>query len=121
MVEASEQHTACAVEETIGDSAYGDGQTRQAFHDAGRVLIAKVPPVTNRGFFPKTDFQIDLGTMTCTCPAQQTTDDFHPARAGGGAFHFATVVCAACPQRAQCVPADAVDGRSRCIPRRLYS
>jgi hypothetical protein len=49
VVEASEQHTECVVEETVGDSAYGDGQTRQAFHDASRVLIAKVPPVTNQG------------------------------------------------------------------------
>ena len=67
------------------------------------MLVAKVPPVTNQGFFPKTDFQIDLETMTCTCPAAQTSDDFHPARAGGGAFHFAAAVCAACPLRRRCV------------------
>jgi Transposase DDE domain len=103
MVEATEQYTECAVEETIGDSAYGDGHPRQAFHDAGRILIAKVPPITNQGFFPKTDFHIDLQTMTCTCPAQQVTDDFHPARAGGGAFHFAVAVCHACPLWRQCV------------------
>jgi transposase len=103
MVEASEQNTGCVVEETIADSAYGDGQTRQAFHGAGRTLIAKVPSVTNQGFFPKTDFQIDLGTMTCTCPAQQVTGDFRPARVGGGTFHFETAVCGACHLRAPCV------------------
>jgi transposase len=103
MVEASEHHTECPVEETIADSAYGDGQTRQEFHDAGRVLVAKVPPVTNQGFFPKTDFRIDLNTMTCTCPAQQMTDDFHPAGGGGGAFHFPAPVCAVCPLRPRCV------------------
>ena len=29
---------------TLGDVAYGDGGTRQSFADAGRTLIAKVPP-----------------------------------------------------------------------------
>ena len=43
LVEQSEENTGIAVEETIGDAAYGDGGTRQAFADAGRTLIAKVP------------------------------------------------------------------------------
>ena len=42
LIERSEQTTGMAVEETIGDGAYGDGATRQAFADAGRTLIAKV-------------------------------------------------------------------------------
>ena len=44
LVERSEEGTVSAVEETIGDAAYGDGGTRQAFADAGRTLIAKLPP-----------------------------------------------------------------------------
>ena len=43
LVERSEEGTVSAVEETIGDAAYGDGGTRQAFADAGRTLIAKLP------------------------------------------------------------------------------
>ena len=43
LVERSEENTGIEVEETIGDAAYGDGATRQAFADAGRTLIAKVP------------------------------------------------------------------------------
>jgi transposase len=103
MVEATEEHTECPVDQTLADSAYGDGQTRQAFHDAGRVLIAKVPPVTNQGRFPKTMFTIELQTMSCTCPAQQQTNDFRTASRGGGAFHFEADVCHACPLRRQCV------------------
>ena len=55
LVEQSEENTGIAVEETIGDAAYGDGGTRQAFADAGRTLIAKVPgrpqkrPLPQRG------------------------------------------------------------------------
>ena len=60
MIEATEAATGCAVEETIGDCAYGDGGTRKAFHDAKRTLVAKVPTMTNQGCFPKTDFTLDL-------------------------------------------------------------
>jgi hypothetical protein len=102
LVEASEAATGTAVAETLGDCAYGDGATRQAFADAGRTLIATVPALTNQGRYPKSDFAFDLETMTCTCPAGQTSDDFRRAQRGGGTFRFAASVCAACPLQAQC-------------------
>jgi transposase len=102
-VEETEAATGCAVEEAIGDCAYGDGQTRQQFHDAERTLVAKVPTMTNQGCFPKTDFTLDLEARICTCPSGQTTDDFRPRGAGGGLFHFAATICASCPLRARCV------------------
>ena len=43
LVEASEANTGVPVAEAMGDAAYGDGDTRQAFADAGRTLIARVP------------------------------------------------------------------------------
>ena len=43
LVERSEANTGVPVEEVLGDAAYGDGDTRQAFADAGRSLIARVP------------------------------------------------------------------------------
>ena len=58
LVEQSEENTGIAVEETIGDAAYGDGGTRQAFADADRTLIAKVPGRPRKAHFPKEDFQI---------------------------------------------------------------
>jgi transposase len=103
LVEQTEANTGCAVEETMGDCAYGSGETRQAFADAGRTLVAKVPAATNQGCFPKTAFALDLEATSATCPAGQTTQDFKPSPTGGGQFHFAAVVCAACPVRAQCV------------------
>ena len=102
VVEASEQATGCAVEETLGDCAYGDGVTRQQFADAGRKLIAKVPAVTNRGRFPKTRFRIDLEAQTCTCPADQVSH-LQQRPKSGPIFRFAAAVCAACPLRSQCV------------------
>jgi hypothetical protein len=103
VVEATEVRTGCAVAETIGDCAYGDGATRQQFADSGRALVAKVAAIRNQGHFPKTRFQIDLDAGCCTCPAGQVSRSFRAARQGGGVFRFATVVCSACPLRALCV------------------
>ena len=60
LVEQSEANTGVPVEEAMGDAADGDGDTRQAFADAGRTLIAGVPDRPNRSHFPKEDFHIDL-------------------------------------------------------------
>ena len=103
VVETSEALTGCLVEETIGDCAYGDGATRQQFAAAGRKLIAKVASVTNQGRLPKTDFALDLEAKSCACPAGQVSRDFRPKARGGGVFHFAAAVCAACPLRPDCV------------------
>ena len=70
LVEQSEENTGIAVEETIGDAAYGDGGTRQAFADAGRTLIAKVPGRPRKDHFPKEDFQIDLAAGACHLPGR---------------------------------------------------
>ena len=40
LIEASEENTGLEVEETIGDCAYGGGNTRQAFADENRKLVA---------------------------------------------------------------------------------
>jgi hypothetical protein len=45
LTEASETNTGLEAEETVGDCAYGDGDTRQEFADAGRKLVVKVPNV----------------------------------------------------------------------------
>ena len=103
LVEQTEQATGCAVGETLGDCAYGDGETRQSFAEAGRTLHAKVPTMTNGGRFPKTAFHIDLAAGTCTCPGGQTTTDLRDVAGHRQGFHFAATVCVACPLRAQCL------------------
>jgi hypothetical protein len=102
VVEASEAASGCPVDETMGDCAYGAGETRAAFAASGRMLVAKVPAVDNQGCFPKTAFRIDLEAGTCTCPNGQTTAELRRAQDGGGMFVFATETCAACPLRAHC-------------------
>jgi len=103
LVEQSEATTGCAVAESLGDGAYGDGATRRAFADAGRTLIAKVPAEGTTGQFPKRAFVIDLVAGTCACPGGQQTVDLRPLKGGGGLFHFAAAECGACPLRPRCV------------------
>ncbi len=121
LVERSEANTGVPVEEALGDAAYGDGDTRQAFADAGRTLIARVPGRPNRKHFPKDDFRIDLAAGTCTCPAGQVTRKLLPAGKRTGstgrthrlqAFRFDAAVCGACPLRSQCVAGSSGLGRT---------
>ena len=120
LVEASEASTGSVVEEAMGDAAYGDGGTRQAFADAGRRLVAKVPGRPDRKHFPKNDFHLDLAAGSCTCPAGQVTHAIVPAgkrtdRTGRvyrlQAFQFDGAVCGVCPLRSQCIAAQGRQGR----------
>ena len=104
LVEASEANTGVPVEEAMGDAAYGD--TRQAFADAGRILIARVPGRPDRKRFPKDDFVIDLAAGSCTCPAGNVAWTMAPAGRRTGqtgrtyrlqAFRFDAAVCGVCP------------------------
>ena len=122
LVEQSEANTGVPVEEAMGDAAYGDGGTRQAFADAGRILIARVPGRRpNRTHFPKEDFRIDLEAGSCTCPAGNVTRTILPAGRGTNsagriyqrvAFRFDAAVCGVCPLRSQCVAAAPGTGRT---------
>ena len=109
------------VEQSLGDAAYGDGDTRQAFADAGRSLIARVPGRPNKTHFPKEDFRIDLKEVTCSCPAGQVTRDLRPLGTRTGptgrvqrlqAFRFDATVCGACPLRPRCVAGSSGKGRT---------
>ena len=121
LVEQSEANTGVPVEESMGDAADGDGDTRQAFADAGRTLIAGVPDRPNRSHFPKEDFHIDLEAGTCTCPAgnvarrivsfgTRTGPTGRTHRLNG--FRFDGAVCGVCPLRSQWVAGSSGLGRT---------
>ena len=105
----------------MGDTAYGDGGTRQDFADVGRKLVARVPGRPNSNHFPKDDFVIDLVAGACTCPAGQVTRHRVPMATHTGltgrtyrqeGFRFDGAVCKACPLRTQCTSARAGVGRT---------
>ena len=121
LVEQSEANTGVPVEEAMGYAAYGDGHTRQAFADAGRTLIARVPGRPNRSHFPKEGFRIDLEVGFCTCPAGEVTRTIIPAGRRTDqmgltyrleAFRFDAAVCGACSLRPQCLAAKPGTGRT---------
>ena len=120
LVEQSEANTGVPMEGALADAAYGDGDTRQGFADAGRALIARVPGRPNRKHFPKEDFRIDLEAGACTCPAGQVTGTIVPVgkrtdRTGRvhqmRAFQFDGAVCGVCPLRPRCIAAKGRKGR----------
>jgi Transposase DDE domain len=104
-VERAEENTGQSVEQTIGDCAYGGGPTRQTFAEAGRELVAKVPQeASNKGFFRKSAFELDLIHDTVTCPGGKTATKFTTGSDGGKQFHFG-MQCRGCDLRAQCTSA----------------
>ena len=121
LVEDSEANTGVPVKETLGDAAYGDGDTRQTFADAGRTLIARVPGRPNKAHFPKEDFRIDLEAGTCTCPAGQVARTIRPSGTRTDSkgrlhllkgFRFDGAVCRPCPLRPQCLSGSSRKGRT---------
>ncbi|NMB77375.1 MAG: IS1182 family transposase [Myxococcales bacterium] len=105
LVKDAEANTGCPVDTTIGDCAYGDGNTRREFADAKRKLVAKVPS-RPQGQLSKDQFIIDLDNGCVTCPAGHTTrtcanvkNNKHVAKR----FYFPADLCAACPRRSECV------------------
>jgi hypothetical protein len=94
------------IQTLLGDMAYSDGDVREAVEEAGADLVAKVPPITNAGRFPKTDFDIDPVAGRVVCPAGQITTDARAVTDHKGrpavVFHFSSDTCAACPLRDQC-------------------
>ena len=102
LVEQAEKNTGLAVQDTTGDCAYGGSPTRQAFADADRELLAKVPQEYSRnGMFAKSAFKIDLENDSVTCPAGQIVTRFHLTPAGEKRYSFGSL-CAGCPLRSQC-------------------
>jgi hypothetical protein len=120
MVEQAEANAEFVAEEVVGDCAYGDGETRKAFAEAGRKLVAKVANRRGGAQFPKEDFRIDLETMSCTCPAGHETRKVVSISSGDRygapgsplrAFRFDAAICDVCPLRPSCMRARLGKGR----------
>ena len=95
--------------EIYGDSAYGSGEARAAYRDAGHDTIIKPKPLQPAvaGGFTLNDFTISEQDGTVTCPAGDTRPMSSKRTVTFGAL------CAACPLRDRCTTAK--DGRSMTI------
>jgi transposase len=94
------------VREMLGDTAYGDGDTRVAVEAAGVKVTAKTQPPATTGKFLKTDFVIDPDAPSARCPAGNTTTTVFWQRDHKRrrviALQFAAEVCGVCPLRECC-------------------
>ena len=95
--------------EVYGDSAYGSGEARAAYRDAGHDTVIKPGPLRPAvpGGFTIDDFTIDEQAGTVTCPAGVTRPMSKTRTVTFGA------ACHGCPLRELCTTAR--DGRSMAI------
>ncbi len=112
LVREAEDNAGVSAETVVADCAYGDGLTREEFAEAGYDLLARAPGRPRSDRFVKEDFRIDLGSMTCTCPAGQVTADLRAMgsrrlrsgeRIRDRYFRFNRAACAGCELRPRCV------------------
>ena len=95
--------------EVYGDSAYGSGEARAAYRDAGHDTVIKPKPLQPAvpGGFTLDDFTINEDERTVTCPAGHVRPMSSKRTVTFGAL------CAACPLQDRCTTAK--DGRSMII------
>jgi len=97
------------IDETLGDCAYGSANNRRDFLDAQRSLVAKQPPLRNRGQYTKDDFPADPYSGARTCPAGHSAAPGLHTRSWRGEkvkvrfYHWPAKTCTACPLHEQCL------------------
>ncbi|HEY3282441.1 MAG TPA: transposase [Armatimonadota bacterium] len=108
-IERVEETTGQAVEQAVGDGAYGSGATRQALscacarlQEAGRELVVRAPRESRPGgHFPKSALTLDLEGGAVTCLAGQTKPTYVQERDGGRLYQFGAARTD-CPLGNQC-------------------
>ena len=92
------------LEEVLGDTAYGDLETRESIAALGAEVVAKAPPGTRKGMFDRRDFRVDPRRGVARCPAgkRSTRRDALTGDDPGWRYVFSRKDCSPCPLRAQC-------------------
>ena len=106
LVHQAAKNTGIPVRKAIGDCAFGDAATRQAFDDAGIDLSAKVPSPPANEPFHRSRFVLDLTSKIATCPVGHTTSETNYAYHRNGTteqFQFPLSVCQSCPHKEECL------------------
>jgi len=89
----------------LGDSAYGDSETRERLEQRQVELLAPVPgPPPAAGRLGKGDFALDLAAGTATCPAGHVQPIGEPVASGQRYVCFPKALCNACPLEPRCAP-----------------
>lgn len=93
-------------ERILGDSAYGDQQTREDMQQRGVEVLARVPEGEVREErIGKREFQIDLEAATVTCPQAHVVAIPQQARRDDErVVNFGAKHCNDCPLKSRCAP-----------------
>jgi hypothetical protein len=113
-----QQPEALRPDRILGDSAYGDQQTREDMQQRGVGVLARVPEgEVSAERIGKREFQIDLEAGTVTCPQGHVVAIPQRARRGGErVVNFGVGRCNDCPLKPRCAPY--AGGRKLTIARR---
>jgi transposase len=92
------------IEEVLGDTAYGDLETRESIAALGAEVVAKAPPGTRKGMFDRRDFRVDPSRGVTRCPAGKRSIRRNVVTGNdpGWKYVFSRKDCSPCPLRAQC-------------------
>ena len=92
------------LEEVLGDTAYGDLETRESITALGAEVVAKAPPGTRKGMFDRRDFRVDSSRGVARCPAGKRSIRRNAVTGNdpGWQYVFSRKDCSPCPRRAQC-------------------
>jgi hypothetical protein len=111
LVTESESHTGCAVEQVLGDTAYGSMEVRESLGE--REVIAPTVKPTHGRPIGKADFGVSPEEDCVVCPEGQATRRYSRVKVVyGGArvrvkrFAFDKAICRACPRSEECIGRD---------------
>jgi hypothetical protein len=108
IIKRVEAQTGVTVERAIGDGAYGSGKNRAACDNYPDHVVDLVSPLAQPSDpeVDKSAFDIDLDTLTATCPQGHTTPGQRAGKQDGQQlwlFTFPRATCEACPLFERCV------------------
>ena len=88
----------------LGDTAYGNTETRAEVEALGVEVVAKVPPGTRKGMFALEEFRIDKKRGVAHCPAGKRSlrRDEIRGEDPGWRYVFSRKDCSPCTLRSQC-------------------
>ncbi len=92
LIEAAAEAANAPVVRVLGDTAYGNTETRNKLTETGIKVVAKAPPANSKGgTYRRTDFDIDDKLGVATCPAGKESVRRSPQRGHEGGWNSTTL------------------------------
>lgn len=107
LVDAAAAAAGRSVSTVLGDTAYGDTDTRRTLEQSGAEVIAKAPPISGKkGLFKRDEFKESERRQQVTCPAgKRSIRRTRTVDGDGWTYFFSRLDCSACPLRERCTRA----------------